>query len=241
MGDRATARVVGSLFIAATVAGVLAGVFQQAVVNEPDYLMQMTLHEGRVATGALLELLMGVAVVGIVIAIYPVLRRYSERFALGYVVARTIEGVLYGVSAIALLTLLTVSGDFVEAGASEASRLQTLGATVAAARDWGNATVLVFAFTLSALILNWVLYRARLVPRWLSVWGLVATPLFLAEGVWVLYGLDPFSTTQTLMDLPLAVQEMTLALWLIFKGFAAPTVVPEPEGRSPRERVAVGG
>jgi hypothetical protein len=238
MTERTTARVVGGLFIAATVAGLVGIAFSQPVVDAPDYLTRASLDEGRLVTGALFELLMGVAVVGIAIAIYPVLRRHSARLALGYVAARTIEAAIYVIGVIALLTLLTVSREFVDAGAPDASYYKTLGGLLLAERDWGGHAVLdATAFSLSALILNYVLYRARLVPSWLSTWGLVGASLYLAAGVMVFYGLEPLSTTQVVLEAPLGVQEMALAVWLIVKGFDARASVSEPM----REPVTVGG
>jgi len=222
MTDRTTARVVGSLFIVASVAGVVGLAIQQSVLDSSNYLTEAALKENRVATGVLLQLIMGVAVVGIAIAIYPVLRRRSERLALGYVAARTIEAVIYVIGSIALLTLLTVSREFVDAGAPDVSHYQTLGGVLLAVRDWGGHGVLDAAvFSVGALILNYALYRARLVPGWLSVWGLAGASLYLAAGVLVIYGLEPLSTTQVVLEAPLGVQEMVLAVWLIVKGFDA--------------------
>lgn len=229
MTDRTTARVVGSLFIVASVAGAVGLAIQQSVLDSSEYLTEAALKENRVATGALLELIMGVAAVGIAIAIYPVLRRRTERLALGYVVARTIEAVIYVIGSIVLLSLLTVSREFVDAGAPDASHFQTLGGLLLAVRDWGGHGVLDAAvFTVGALILNYALYRARLVPRWLSVWGLAGASLYLAAGVLVIYGLEPLSTTQVVLEVPLGVQEMVLAVWLIVKGFDAPASASGP-------------
>lgn len=233
MTDRTTARIVGSLFIVASVAGAVGLAIQQPVLDSSQYLTEAALKENRVATAALLELIMGVAVVGIAIAIYPVLRRRSERLALGYVAARTIEAVIYVIGSIVLLTLLTVSREFVDAGAPDASHFQTLGGLLLAVRDWGGHGVLDAAvFSLSALILNYALYRARLVPRWLSVWGLAGASSYLAAGVLVIYGLEPLSTTQVVLEAPLGVQEMVLAVWLIVKGFDAPASASGP-GKEP--------
>lgn len=233
MTDRTTARIVGSLFIVASVAGAVGLAIQQPVLDSSQYLTEAALKENRVATAALLELIMGVAVVGIAIAIYPVLRRRSERLALGYVAARTIEAVIYVIGSIVLLTLLTVSREFVDAGAPDASHFQTLGGLLLAVRDWGGHGVLDAAvFSLSALILNYALFRARLVPRWLSVWGLAGASSYLAAGVLVIYGLEPLSTTQVVLEAPLGVQEMVLAVWLIVKGFDAPASASGP-GKEP--------
>lgn len=234
MTDRRTARVVGSLFIVASVAGVVGLAIQRSVLDTSTYLSEAALKGNQVATGALLELVMGIAVIGIAIAIYPVLRRRTERLALGYVVARSIEAVIYVIGSIIVLTILTVSRGFVDAGAPDASHFQTLGGLLLAVRDWaGHGVQDAAVFSVGALILNYALYRARLVPRWLSVWGLAGASLYLAAGVLVLYGLEPLSTPQVALEAPLGVQEMVLALWLIVKGFDVPA--PASASRSVKE------
>lgn len=228
--QRRTARVVGSLYITATVAGVLGLLLTRPVIDAPDYLTTASFHQNRVATGALFELIMAIAVVGIAIAIYPVLKRHSQRLAMGYVVARSIEAVVYLASTVALLTLVTLSEELVKAGTGDAARFQPLGDLLLAGRDWGDQAVQPAAvFGLSAVLLNYVLYRARLVPRWLSVWGLLGATLWMAAGVLVLYGLEPLSTTQTVLAMPIGVQEMALAVWLIVKGFNAAAFASTPE------------
>src|SRR5215470_5724445 len=147
MTDRTTARVVGGLFITADVAGVLAVVLLQPIFGAHDYFTVASRNGNRVATGALLELMMGIAVVGIAVAIYTVLRRFSERLALGYVVVRTMEGMLNVISAIGGLILLSMSREFVSAGTPDAS-LQALRGVLLAEGDWVNYAVLPIVFAL---------------------------------------------------------------------------------------------
>jgi len=104
----------------------------------------------------------------------------------------------------------------VSAGTPDAS-LQALGDVLLAEGDWVNHAVLPIVFALDALILNYALYQARLVPRWLPVWGLGGAALWLAAGVMVTYGVQPSATT--VLAAPIGVQEMALAAWLIVKGF----------------------
>lgn len=219
----------GVLFIIATVASTLAVLLLQPVVGAPDYLTKASLSENRVATGALFELINHIAVVGIAVAIYPILRRFSERLALGYVAARSIEAVLFAIGTMHLLTLVTVSREFVAAGTPPTSHLQTLGGMLLAGHDWDDAALAFTAFSLGALMLNYVLYQARLVPRWLSVWGLVAAASILAARMMVVYGLEPSSATQIVLDAPIAVQEMAFAVWLIVKGFDRTAVSAEAD------------
>lgn len=223
---RNTARVVGALFIAGSLAGVLSVGFQAPATGD-DYLARAAAGSDRVATGALLELAMGAALLGVAVALYPVLRRCSERLALGYVAARAVEAVCYVVDVALLLVLVTASRDAAGASAADAGTLQVAGDLVRGARDWvGGAILPASAFGLSAVILNVTLYRGGFVPRWLSAWGIAGALPYLAAGVMVTYGLEPFSATQNALDAPLALQEIALALWLLVRGFNADAFAP---------------
>ena len=218
MTDRATARVVGTLFLVASTAGLVGLPLQESVVGGRDYLTAASAHPDRLATGVLLQLVMGVAVVSIAVVIYPVLRRGTERLAMGYVVARALEAVVYVVGATGLLTLITVSEKY--AAGNDGSAFAALGQLIMAERDWaGHAVLDAAVFSLGALVLNAAFYRSRLVPRWLSLWGLAGAVAYLTAGLLVMYGLEPLSTPQVLLEAPLGLQEIALALWLIVKGF----------------------
>ena len=216
----ATARLVGALFIVASAAGVLSKLIQQPVVDAGDYLTAAAQHQTRVATGAVFEIVMDVAIVAIAVVLYPVLKRHSECLALGYVAARMVEVVVFVVGSVLVsLTLLSVGQDLAKAATPAGSQFRTTGDALVAGRDWATAVLGVVAFSVSALILNYVLRRADLVPRWLASWGLAGAVLYLATGLMVVYGLEPLSATQNLLQAPLGVQEMVFAIWLIVKGF----------------------
>jgi hypothetical protein len=167
----------------------------------------------------LLELIMIVAIVGIAVMLFPILKKQNEGLALGYVAARIIEVVPFFVGIASLLSLLKVSKEFVIAGAPASSYFQTLGILSIAIIDWTTMIGGHIIFSLTALILNYTLYKSKLVPRWISVWGLIGVPLMLASGVLGMFGLNSFSTIGTFLILPLAIQEMIFAVWLIVKGF----------------------
>jgi hypothetical protein len=195
--NRKTARIVGILFIAATVAGILSVVFGPNL-DAPDYLANLSANENQVLIGALLEFTMAILIAGIPIYMYPILKKHNEALALGYVVFRTIEVVIFTVCAISLLTLLTLSQDFVIAGAPDASYFQTLATLLLAVREMGGGVFSAIVFSLSALMLNYILYRSKLIPRWLSGWGLIGATLYLGSGlnlprplIPVLLGIDP--------------------------------------------------
>jgi hypothetical protein len=218
--DKRTARVVGVLFILATAAPIMTapfvGFLGGGIIGEPipDYLVRVSANENQVLTGMFIELVWALAVIGIPIALFPILKRHGEALALGFFSLRFIEGLSTIVGSIILLTLLTLSQGFATAGAPDASYFQTLGALLLAAREWTFMIGSGFVWSLSALLLNYILYRTRLVPQWLSVWGLVGATVSFAA-----YLLQTFGISLDILFLPIALQEMAFAVWLIVKGF----------------------
>jgi hypothetical protein len=216
---RKTALIAGVLFITATAASILSLPFL-APLNAPNYLVNVSANGNQVILGALLTFISAATSASIAISLYPLLRRYNEGLALGAVGFRLIEGVLYIVGAIFLLLLLTLSQEFVKAGAPNSSYFQTLGVLLLAGYHWVGFVGAVQAFYLGALMYYSIFYRTKLVPRWLSGWGLVGATLGIVASLLVMFGLiSPLSTLQVVLNLPIAVQEMVLAVWLIVRGF----------------------
>ncbi|MGB2876758.1 MAG: DUF4386 domain-containing protein [Dehalococcoidales bacterium] len=217
--NRKTAIIVGVLYIIGTVAGVLSLVFVNPILSAPDYLLQFSANKTQVITGALFVIIMGVALVMVPVMMFPILKKQSKTLALGYVVFRALEAVTYIAVVISWLLLITLSQEFVKAGAPAVSYFQTSGALLLEAENWINP-ILDIVFILGALMFYYLLYQSKLIPRFISVWGLIAATPYLAAGLLSMFGLiSPMSTTQIVMVVPLALQEMVLAVWLIVKGF----------------------
>ena len=217
--DRRTAKVAGTLFIVATLASILSLPFLGSI-SASDYLVSVSANANQVTTGVFLAFVAAIASASIAISLYPILRRYSQGLALGAVGFRLIEGVFYIVGVLGLVLLLTLSQQFVSAGAPNASYFQTLGALLLAGYHWAGNVGSLLAFSLGAMMYYYIFYKTRLVPRWLSSWGLVGAALCTVAGTLVLFNVvGPLSTTQVVLALPIAVQEMVLAVWLIAKGF----------------------
>jgi len=220
--DRRAAVLTGVLFIVGTVSGIASRGFTDSHLKAPDYLTRVATNGTDMIVGAFLAVVMGVALVGMALAVYPVLKRCSERLALGYVGVRLVEFVIYAIGAITLLCLLALSRESLGAAASDPSSAARLTGTVLlAVRDRGADAVLdVAVFPLGALMLNGALLQARLVPRWLTSWGLAGAVLYWSTGLLVLFGaLVPMEAAYVSLQAPLGVQEMVLAGWLIIKGF----------------------
>lgn len=217
--DRSIAITVGILFITATAAGVGAVGMTTPIMNAPDLLVKVSENANQVFLGALLEFVMGLACAGIAIWLYPVLRKQDEALALASAGFRTIEGVLFCVAAAGLPTLLALSQEYVKAGAAEAAYLQTLAAVVKAGADWLFSGAGAIAFCLGALMYYYVFFRSKLIPRWLSGWGLIAIAMHLVSISLTMFGGDSLSTATTVLNLPIFLNELVLAVWLIVKGF----------------------
>jgi hypothetical protein len=216
--DKTTARVAGVLFIVATVADLLSIAFLGSL-DGSDYLTKISQHEGMVSAGVLLLFIAAFACAGIAMSLYPVLKRYREGLAIGSVGFRIIEGMLYAVGAVTVLLLVTLSQEFVKAAAPDSSSFETLGTLLKAVRDWaGLAGIL--AFYTAALMYYSIFFGSRLIPRWLSVWGIAGVLLGIVAAVLILFHVvGSMSTVQIVLNVPIGVQEMVLAVWLIVKGF----------------------
>ncbi|MGD0160194.1 MAG: DUF4386 domain-containing protein [Candidatus Bathyarchaeia archaeon] len=211
--------IAGVLFIIATVASILSLPFLEPI-NASNYLVSVSTNGNQVTAGALLAFIAAAASASIAISLYPILKKYNEGLALGAVGFRLIEGVFYIVGVMGLLLLITLSKEFVSAGAPSSSYYQTLGALLLAGYHWVGNVGSLLAFCLGALMYYVIFYQTRLVPRWLSVWGLVGATLTMIAGLLVMFSvIGPLSTGQVVLALPIAVQEMVLAVWLIIKGF----------------------
>lgn len=208
------ARIVGILFIVAS-ATAIAGGSLLLPLSEPEYLAATAAAESQVVSGVLLELVLVMSVIGIAAIFYPVLKSQNDGLALSYLGARTMEGILLLAAAVTGLVVLSVSTEF----GGAALGVEPLGDTLLAVREWTYLIGSLVMLGVSALILNSLLYRSRLVPAWLSIWGLFAGGLIALRGLGEMYGIDLSGVTQAALAAPIAIQEMVLALWLIIKGF----------------------
>ena len=209
----------GILFIIYTSVDILSFLFL-GPVNSTNYLVSVSENASLVGAGAFLLLIGGACASGIAISLYPVLKKFNPVLALGAVGFRISEGVLRFVSMCVLLSIITLSQLYVKAGAPESSYFQTLGELLLAARGWVSHVGALLAFSIGCTLYYIIFYQTKLVPRWISVWGLVFGILGIVSCALVSTGLiAPFSTVQVVMLIPMLPQEIVLAGWLIVKGF----------------------
>lgn len=214
------ARIVGVLFIIGTVAGAMSGVFAGPIFSAPNFPANVAGDADQLVISALLVLVMGFALAMVPVVLFPVLRPHDETLAFGYVIFRgALEPLGYVATVLGWFLLITLSR---AAGSLDGQTLQFWGAVISDAGNWiGQVESIVFG--LGSLMLNIVFYRSRLIPRWLSGWGVIGALLYVAGNVAGMF--DPLHPTLSLnaglgmLMAPTALQEMVKALWLIVMGF----------------------
>jgi len=213
--DRITVILAGGLYFLGIMAGVLSVV---PVIDLPDYLVQISAHAGQVTAGAFFQFVMMAAYVGMAVALYPILKSHNESLALGYVGFRIVAAAFIVIGVILLLLLLTLSQEFVEAGAPGSSHFQTIGEILRTGRDLVNHVGMTLVLSMGGILFYSLLYQTELVPRWLSGWGLVGTAVTIVASCLFMFRVVGL-TTSVYMAFPLALQELVFAVWLIAKGF----------------------
>lgn len=225
--SRRTAVIVGSLYIIGTVSAILSLSFTQPILSDPNYLSEIAANEGQIIIGILFWMTMPFVLAMIPVMLYPILKINHPVLALGYVIFRgALETVVGLIMAISQLLLILLSQQY-EAAATDASVFHVLGAFVLKSYTSINL-VLIMAFSLGTLMLYSMFYQSRLVPRWMSLWGVVAILLHFSTAFLILFHIVPADEISTLLviNFPIFLQEMVMAVWLIMRGFSSPAVVP---------------
>jgi hypothetical protein len=225
---RKTAGIVGILFITGTVSGILSGVVTAPIMAGSAYPLNISGSETQWITGTLLILLMGFSLAMMPVMLYPIFKKHNEVLAFGAVLFRgAIEAISYTMIVISKLLLLTVSEIYGKTGTAGASNFQTLGSMLTASTDWTEMWGSL-VFSIGALMIYALFYQTRLVPRWLSAWGFIGGVLYFIANFVSMFGSQHVAPSLGsgigLLMIPLAIQEMIFAVWLIVKGFNPSTI-----------------
>ena len=211
---RSTARFVGAFFLLSNVTFILGAiVFIEPIIGSPDYLTLAASNRAQMIMGVLLEITNAIAYLGIAVLMFPILKQRFESLALGYVGFRIIEFVMQILGDLSPLSLVSLSEEFVGGGATEIASFQAVGASLLAERAWAFQMVAI-TFGLGALLFYFILYQTRLIPRFLSIWGLVGGVIVLANTLLELFGINPGN-----LGIVMLLNELFLGVWLIVKGF----------------------
>lgn len=209
---------VGTLFWISNLATLVGGAITGAIPGAAGALTDFFPHQTQIVVGTLINQLNDAAIIAYAVALFPVLRMFGQGPALAYVAFKLVEGVLLLVAAAMLLSLIPLSQTYIQGGSGSAGSLRAVAEVTLSQQFWaGRLAALVYL--IATTILNVMLYRSRLVPRFIAIWGLIATVLLatgLAAGVGSPTG--GFQLGQVLV-IPIILWELLFATWLIVRGF----------------------
>jgi hypothetical protein len=225
---RKTAILVGVLFIFAIFTLFIGQAFYNPILGSPDYLETAYPNRVSVIVGILIEYLGVLGLVLIPVLLFPIVKRHNEVLALGYVSIRLFEAVLLSIAQISKLLLIDLSQEYLQMGGADASYLQLIGNLIKSALYWNDSGGLIYiiVFVIGMLILYSALFKSKLIPRWLSIWGLIAAVAIITASVTATFGILS-ELVAVLLMLPTPLQEVTMSVWLIVKGFNPSAVASE--------------
>ncbi|MBV9486214.1 MAG: DUF4386 domain-containing protein, partial [Frankiaceae bacterium] len=196
--------------------------------------------DGGVMWGAMFDVLTGLTGIGTAVALYPFIKRHGPGRAVGFVASRTLEAAMLAVGAVAVLALFTLRHDYAGATGVTATSLTTAASSLVAVKNW------TFLFgpgvmpAINAICFASIMYQSRLVPRWIPTVGLIGVPLLLISSTASLFGAwDQSSSTALFFALPIATWELSVGLYMTFKGFRKVAGSTTGNGNVPTEQPAL--
>jgi len=221
--ERKMGIIVGLLFLTSTIAYFVGNeVIFNSIINSPDYLLNVYPNKITLILGMLLQAYCAVAVVGIAVLLFPILRKYNEAVAISYVSFRIIESVILFVGLISALLLIPVSKNIINAGAADISYFHSLGSLAIKGHHFAYLFAMI-ALGIGSLPFCFLLYRSRLIPRFISVWGIIGYSIFIVGLL-----LETFDIQQgEFLVIPGGLFEIILPVWLLVKGFNSSTKIKE--------------
>jgi hypothetical protein len=214
---RKTALVAGILYLITFLASIPAVFLLQPVLTNPDYIISAG-SDTQVLWGTFLDLVNALACIGTAVVLFSVVKRQHEGLALGFVTTRMFEAAVIVIGIVSLLGVVTLR----QPGAVgvEATTLTTVGSALVAVRDWTFVLGPTLMAAMNALLLGTLMYRSRLVPRVIPALGLIGGVLLISSAVGIMLGINELvSAWSGIATAPIFVWELSLGLWMTFKGF----------------------
>jgi len=219
---RTTAIVVGVVYLAGFVVGLMGNGLIQSILGAPDHLSTVSANSMMLAIGAILWLMAVAGDAAHGVLMFPVLKQHSERIAFGYLASRIVDAVFIAVSVLFILLQIPLGSEYLKAVAPNTFYLQALS-TLSIQANLYAYEIGMIALGLAGLMLNYMFYRAKLVPRWIAVWGLVGYAIIFCGMVSEVMG----SGLGLVSSIPGGLWEVFIGVWLIAKGFNSSAFVSQ--------------
>ncbi|MBY0010523.1 DUF4386 domain-containing protein [Paenibacillus typhae] len=218
--DRRNGIIIGIFYIVAAVTSIIAVISYEPVLSEQWYRAVADGYQTKVLLGVINDLLLVLTAVGTAVMLFPYLRRWNEHLALAYLCFRFMEAVLIAIGVVSMLGLLQLSVHYEAGRLKSVDNLDGLGYMLQAFHRWTSMLGPNFMLGVNTVIYSYLLFRTGIVPRPLALFGMVTAVLVFIAGLLEMFGVvEPMSAVKGLIALPVGVYEMSLAVWLIVKGF----------------------
>jgi len=217
--------VIAALFLVTAATSIPGAFVLDSILNASNYLAQVFPNRGAIELGALMWSINNIGIVFIAVFVFGLLRKLNEALAVGYLASRIIEGTIMMVGIAATLLLIPLSQEFLQAAAPQGSWFLTIGDVLKQAKFLGLTGLSLPMLGLGGLLFTWMLFRFRLVPRGISVVGLIGYAVVLFGSIAGWFGLIDVAPggNGTIFALPVATFEIILLpFWLLFMGFKTP-------------------
>jgi hypothetical protein len=230
---RKTALVAGVLYLVTFIAGIPPSFLYDPLLKDPSQALSVGSND-QILLGAFLDLVTAMAGIGTAVALFSVIKRQHEGAALGFVTTRVIEGAVIFMAALSMLAMVTLRQ--VAPGSTDPATV-ALGETLVGVRNWAHLLGPGLMPPFNALLLGYVFYRSGLVPRWMPTLGLIGAPLLFSSSIGIMFGVNSSMSAWTgIATLPIFVWELSIGLYMTFKGFrpTAPLLAaPPPDPYAP--------
>jgi hypothetical protein len=229
----------GAWFLATFVFSVPVFWFYNPVVNQSSYVLGSG-EDTRIAVGALLEILLAISGIATAVVIFPIVKRISESIALGYIACRTVESILILIGVLSLLSIVALRQDLAAGGSANGGLIDVARSLVVVHDQTALLGPQFCAGLGNGILLGYLMWRSRLLPRPLVMFGVIGGPLAILGGIGVLIGAwhNPSGPLTALTVLEI-IWEFSLGAWLLIGGFrpspilTGPSVAPARQGSSP--------
>lgn len=221
--NKTIARIVGAVYLAGFVVGIGGEILIQPILGAPDRLSAVSANSVMIAIGALLWLMAVIGDAAHGVLMFPILKQHNERIAVGYLAARIVDAIFIAIMVLFILIQIPLGSEYLKAAAPDAFFLQALS-TVAVQANQYAYQIGMSALGLAGLMLCYTLYRAKLVPRVLAVWGLVGYAIIFCGMVSEIMG----SGLGLASSIPGGLWEVFIGVWLLAKGFNSSAIAPAP-------------
>ncbi len=217
--EQRTARIMGAWFLGTFLFSIPAYFFFEPLLNDPDYMADGG-SASRIGIGSLLEILLAVCGIATAVVIHPIVQRVNRSVALGYIAARTVESILILVGVLSLMAVVALHQDLAVTGDSNDTYTEVSNALVVLHEQTRLLGPQFCAGLGNGILLGYLMWRSRLLPRPMVMIGLIGGPLAVAAGVGVLLGAwEKAAGLPVALTAPEAIWEFSLSVYLLVKGF----------------------